>query len=553
MTIRTASAAVLILASCAAARAAEALAASTPTASAPAVAVSSAPAAVAPVAVSTPVAASLAPAPAEQKAKLKDLVVLLESVSDDEYAKNLAEGAAAKGARPATRAAALKSAYASLAALEYRDAAAADARARYADAHARALKADADAASIDAGGLAPASWQMDLLKFLGNAAINYAVYGGLVLIGRETGAQSKQARVAGLVAKLDGAPADQSADLHYKIGAAYEELAAAQAPDAEQTAAARKKARLRELADLLQSVNDDDYKAALSRDPAAAGKPELASRSAVLKSAYVTLAALEYRDAGARSSADLKRVRRDGAKDVVVDPSSLQESGWAQSLLDLAQLGLMGYEIYEETREGGRRHGHGERPGAPSRAEEGSQTPAPAAPPSPVVQLPPQAPPSYWQPAPAVPIGGVRACPESAGGAGSCYGRGMPGPRHPIISAGRSVGLYEKLVATDAPLAAEGLAADKVAELHAQRGALYEQLAAAMTEAPAKAPEPPAERPQPKPKPKPAPEPPKPAPAPKAEAPAPAAEDPSKEAKEMEDMEKGMQQDIQKRRPPTSP
>ncbi len=97
--------------------------------------------------------------------------------------------------------------------------------------------------------------------------------------------------------------------------------------------------------------------------PAEGGaRGHLASRDAMLKSAYSTLASLEYREAARAApkesaepyAASLERVSRDAGKDLVIRPKDLQETGWGARLLGIAALGGIGYAIYENQHRHGR-------------------------------------------------------------------------------------------------------------------------------------------------------------------------------------------------------
>lgn len=130
-----------------------------------------------------------------------------------------------------------------------------------------------------------------------------------------------------------------------------------------------KEARIKALADLLQTFSDDDYGEALKRLPAkTAARPELASRQAILASAYTTLAGLEYRQASRTApsksadqySEDYQRVTGDDAKRLAVNPDSLQETGWFTDLLGVLALGGLSYMTYEQIRQ--RHHSGGSSP-----------------------------------------------------------------------------------------------------------------------------------------------------------------------------------------------
>ncbi|MBI3554209.1 MAG: hypothetical protein HY077_17055 [Elusimicrobia bacterium] len=559
-------------------------------------------------------AAAVAPPPleareAQKEARLKRLADLLNSMSDEDYRKALAQLSRdqAKAPAVASREAALRSVYTSLEALEYH--AAGESHAKDLDG---VLAKNPEAVAVDPATLNETGWAVDLLKWLGNAAINYALNGGETYVGRklkDSKADKLEETLAGLENDLAAADsAEKKAEVRYKMGTVYESLAALSvAPETDDERAARKKARLADLAELLQAVTDDEYKEALKQARGNAGSSALASREAVLKSAYVTLAALEYRSAGDRYAGDLKRVAEADAKDVVVDPATLQETGWAQDLLGLVTLGGVGYLIYQNERGHGRHHSDGQGWQARAPAAEPAPGPRPTPRPDP---LPPQKPcpdftvrsadgycvrqggpaPNPLNPTPGCdpatqdcrvyqrspqplptpvpapsPFRGVVACPESypGGGNGPCVGRGMPHPifRRPVPSYSNPAvaALYQTRAGLEIELSGADAAPEKSAELHHKLGAVYEQLAsAAAPKAEPAAPEPakpqtgpsstriapPETRPQPRPEAK----------AERKEktieSPQPTKEDlMRKDMKEMDDLEKEMKQKINAPRP----
>lgn len=310
---------------------------------------------------------------ASRRERLKKVIELLKSVSDEDYLQ--AKGQAAKeetrAPQLASRAKALQSAYAALAVLEYEGAAKeVPGGLGHAEARQKAVEESAKALGVSPEALQEAGWQVDLLKWLGNAALNYWLYGGKDLVGGERGADPRTAQaertLAGLELKLadPAAGPEKRAELRHQMGAAYEELAAdAVEPESESELAARKKERLRLLAELLASVSEDEYKEALNMVPGEGAKTQLSSRGEVLKSAYTTLAALEYRDAERQApveaalqySANLERVSREG--DLVVEPKTLKEKGWGKKLLGLAALGGVGYAVYRFHEQNHRKRG----------------------------------------------------------------------------------------------------------------------------------------------------------------------------------------------------
>lgn len=297
------------------------------------------------------------PGPEEKEARLKALASLLESFSDDEYedALGMVPEKKAQSRHLASRDAVLKSAYTTLASVEYRKAASAapqEASAKYSDALERV---GGTGTGAQEAGLA-----VDVLKFLGNAALNYWMKGGQDFLG------GKGER-AGVLQQSDqelasaGISDEMKAQLHFKKGQTYEEAAAAIVPESDEERAAKKKARLKDLSALLQTFTDEEYKEAIqSLPPAAAADPHLASRDSVLSSAYVTLAALEYRDAAKQApphqeaslwyTTEADRLARDEAKNLAVNPETKKESHWMRNLLGIAAVGGIGYLVYENQR-----------------------------------------------------------------------------------------------------------------------------------------------------------------------------------------------------------
>lgn len=315
-------------------------------------------------------------------AKITKLIFLLKGMSDDEYGNALADLGPQAADQPVlvSRKSALKSAYKTMAALEYKEAEreAPEEAGRYAEEYKRVAAADAQAVGIDPETMKESGWATDALKWLANASVNYALSGGAVMVGRST--NKKVAKLEGALEQLDNELADaegpRRAELRAKRAALLEQLAEAAEPESEAEKAAKKKARLRQLAELLESVSNDEYQEALqAAGPKAAKQPGLSKRGKVLKSSYVTLAALEYRDAskgageadGGRYSQDYQRVSRDGADDLAINPETLQETGWGTKLFGLAALGGLGYLVYENQRKGKR---SGDQPAPPPRQAE---------------------------------------------------------------------------------------------------------------------------------------------------------------------------------------
>ena len=302
-----------------------------------------------------------APTAQDKELRLKRLVRLLNSLSDDDYNKAVSQLPQQEANDPllSSRDKAVKSAYKTMAALEYRqalEAAPAEKKARYDQAYQQV--------AIASGTVQETGWAVDLFKWLGNAAINYELNGGQVFVGRAVNdpetekldqsidSLSKQAAAADL-------DPEKNADVHYQLGSAYEKKAAAAiAPPSDEEQAAKKKIRLKQLASLLQSVSDEDYQGAVKQLPAQTGDhAELTSRGAALQSAYTNLAALEYHQAGP--------AQPQGAQ------PALQETGWFTDLLGFAGAGGIAYLVYQNQ---GKHPNSGSAPSA---------MPQPNAPPSP--------------------------------------------------------------------------------------------------------------------------------------------------------------------------
>lgn len=316
----------------------------------------------------------------EKQRRLAQIANFLQSISDKDYKGALAQAIPfipTKGQRPpllVSRSAALQSTYDSMAALQYEQANQQAPSDKYAEAYQRAASQDAAAASIDGQNLEQTGLAMDIFKFLGNAAINYELGGGQVYVGRQvrTPEQRKlDKKIGDYEAQLAGGglPPETEASIRYKLGLAYEERAkAAAAPEAKDELVAKKKARIKKLASLLQTVSDDDYQTAMKRAGVEkTGGPDMTSKPAALKSAYTTLAGLEYHQASSDApnqtsySTDYKRVAGDDAQNLAINPDTLQETGWFTNLLGVAALGGIGYLVYDQAQ----KHRHNNQPAPP--------------------------------------------------------------------------------------------------------------------------------------------------------------------------------------------
>ena len=126
--------------------------------------------------------------------------------------------------------------------------------------------------------------------------------------------------------------ADGRAELLYKSGRLYEELAGGVAVSVSAAAAAPQDA-LSEAARTLETMSDADF-AALG----AKGAPAVESRQASLRALYNNLAAFQYYEASGKAVKDktryadaLKR-RLEDAQTVAIDPKTTQKAGWYSDL-----------------------------------------------------------------------------------------------------------------------------------------------------------------------------------------------------------------------------
>jgi len=434
--------------------------------------------------------------PADKMAALKQLVKLLLYMTDADYRKAITQLPPGDPRSPqlASRSEALKSVSTTLAALEYDLAArkAGDkADPKYSEAGRSLTERDPQAVGIDPKTLQESGWAITALKWLGSAALNYWFLGAPLLVGRDLGPVSGVALEGAAVDKLDeqlaqpGLTPEKEADLHYQTGAAYERLAAAAAkPEAEDALAAKKEARLKQLAELLETVSDEDYQESLGKtSKKTAGRPELASRRALLKSSYVTLAALEYRqasrqapqEAGAKYSEAYQRVAGGSANPLAIDPENLQETGWISDLLGfagLAAMGGVGYLVVKnQRRHGGSSH-------TPPAAQ------APSAPPA--VQPEPETPPVVEPKPEKCPPGSklvdgkcvnIGDCPPGWFKVnGECKGNRIRYLGN-LVPTGRPAELYSSLDDLQAELAGSDIDPDRSAAIHYEMGAKYEALA----------------------------------------------------------------------------
>ncbi len=249
------------------------------------------------VVLALPVHGQPAPASKDSEAKMKQLVELLKSFSDEEYKGALAQaGPAAQSPNLASRGAALSSAYTTLAGYEYRkaaDKAADDKKTEYDQAYRRVAGPD---------GTVETGWQVDLLKWVGNAALNYWLKGGQDFVGgggMRPGAEAA-GRADGFTESAAEVAADAAPEIHFQKGAEYERLAKDSVkPETAAERAADRRQRLKRMAELLKSVSDEEYLQIRKQAPKAeTGAPQLATRAKALESVYAALAAVEYEAAG---------------------------------------------------------------------------------------------------------------------------------------------------------------------------------------------------------------------------------------------------------------
>jgi len=146
--------------------------------------------------------APAAPDAAGKGERLKELIKILESITDDDYDSAVAEAPKQKDApapQTVSRSEALKSSYETLAALEYHEAARAPPR----KPPTNTLKPRRALPPRKKTG-----WAMNLLEWLGNAAINYALTGGETYVGRGI----KSSKAAGLDRKVGHLQKELSAE-----------------------------------------------------------------------------------------------------------------------------------------------------------------------------------------------------------------------------------------------------------------------------------------------------------------------------------------------------
>ncbi|MBI5209150.1 MAG: hypothetical protein HY927_04160 [Elusimicrobia bacterium] len=424
---------------------------------------------------------------AERIGKLAELVA---SVSDEDYREALKSLPGERRSKLESRAKVLHSAYTTMAALEYRQASQAGTDDRYAQAYERVSREGAEALAIDPVTLQETGWAADLFKFVGNAVLNYWLHGGEDYMSRGwKGRGGSAGPEAGPAAEEAGAKLGPGGEpqRHFELGAEYEKLAAAALKgESEDEIAARQAGRLKMLAELLESVSDEEYAEVVKSLPSGSpARSQKASRSKILQQAYTTLAGLEYRAAvkaspGEGEIAEFKRINREGASNLVVDPATLQETGWGTKLLGLLALGGMGFGIYEYQR----RHPGRSKPSTPAPPTPVSPTPKPDDPVCPEGTV--------WKNGKCLKNaheGGGRVCVECPDLPCGCDCLGMPqvcprdrGHCQAGSTCARHADLYKSADGVERELASAALG-PATAGLHRQLGGLYERLAGAQVTA----------------------------------------------------------------------
>ncbi|MBI5208586.1 MAG: fibronectin type III domain-containing protein [Elusimicrobia bacterium] len=298
-------------------------------------------------------------APRDRKAQLQRLAALLESLSDDEYLLAMREAPAkVRSQQLASRGGVLKQIYVTLAALEYYQASqdAPKARGDCDEAFERVVLQNKEVAWAVAAApesLQETGWMTDVVKWLGNAAMNYWLNGGTDFIGDEGSSAGKLKKTRdGLEVELSKSSASQEeAGIRLKLGGVYEELASAAAqPEPESERAAKKEARLKRLAAVLESLSDDDFDRAMREVPEQGRSPQTASRAQALKTAYVTLAASQYRQAAQHAPQDsegryevaYQRVLKQDP-DAAGSAEPLQDTGWVLDVVKWLGNAAMNY------------------------------------------------------------------------------------------------------------------------------------------------------------------------------------------------------------------
>lgn len=299
--------------------------------------------------------------------RLKQLVELLKSFSDEDYQAALRRSGVDASGKPelSSRSEALKTGYTTLAALEYHQAAKhapQDGGDQYAKAYTRLLDADRASVAIDPDTMQETGRGWEILKMAAKVALKVGITAAIMAAGQEI-KSPEEAELDERISRGEGALADggaapeKKAELHYQLGAAYEQAAGSLEPEKPRLLSDDKRARLGQLARLLQSISDDDYQGAIgqvvAQIPTKGTRPPLATRLGAVQATYTSMAALEYGKAArlapaetaAGYSAAYQRAADQEAGALGVDPQSLQQTGWAVDLLKFLGNAAINYEL----------------------------------------------------------------------------------------------------------------------------------------------------------------------------------------------------------------
>ena len=316
------------------------------------------------------VATSSADAPMESLPKAERLKLaadLLQQLSDEDFLKT-----APAGGKPfrASRAEAISAVYGTLAALEYQQAmkAGPDAEAKpQVEAALRTRLQDADALAVNPDTLEEAGWWSNFQSYVEHrleprhrTTVVMAVRGGRSI---DTEAEKKASKIKKAIQEAEKKlaqpalpPAEQAA-AHFEQGKLYDELAQCglgKAPVEEDFTGLE--AKLSELAELLQRISDEDFRAVAAKTPAdAKGGLRLIrpTRAESISAAYRALAAVEYYQAlnagpEAEERTEVSAALQASAKAVVgQDPAGIEEAGyWSNLWVGLNQGSSEGYSGY---------------------------------------------------------------------------------------------------------------------------------------------------------------------------------------------------------------
>ncbi|MBI5239964.1 MAG: hypothetical protein HY926_05800 [Elusimicrobia bacterium] len=300
-----------------------------------------------------------------QAERLRLVADLLQQLSDEEYLKS-----APAGGKPfrASRAEAISAVYGTLAALEYQTALkagpAADEKPRVEAALQAKLK-DADALAVNPDTLEEAGWWSSFNEYLNQDPEPRARYGTVVMAVRggrslDTEAEKKAVKLKKAVQEAEARlakpdlPAAEKAALHFEEGKLYDELAACGlGKAAAETDFSALETKLNELADLLQRVSDEDYRAVAAKRPEGqAGSFRLIrpTRAEAISAAYGALATLQFYQALNAGPEEKERPEyqaefaASARTELGVDPAGIEETGyWSNLWTGLNQGSSEGY------------------------------------------------------------------------------------------------------------------------------------------------------------------------------------------------------------------